>query len=215
MDKAYSIPGEDGTFKYYISGEGKTDIEGNMTLVSSHSENGHTWNDVYRAELPEEYTKIAFFGFDSPKCNELRRAWREYGHTEIPTDLVNPCFYADAGDTVVYDGGQRDGYWDEVYTIRNAEAKKQKRCSRYCTGYFTRASDTLYVNSTFYDYYTDYELNGNNRDSNMLEEMAVSYRNWVTYREFDQALSDYYQANASSIPIYVGHFQPSYSGLGK
>ena len=28
---------------------------------------------------------------------------------------------------------------------------------------FTRASDTLYVNSTFYDYSTDYELNGNNQ----------------------------------------------------
>ena len=39
-------------------------------------------------------------------------------------------------------------------------------------------------------------------------------RNWVTYRELDQALSDYYQANTSSIPIYVGHFQPSYSDWG-
>lgn len=208
---AYSIPGEDGTFKYYISGEGKTDIEGNMTLVSSHSENGHTWNDVYRAELPEGYTKIAFFGFTPQNATNYGGHGESTNTQEIPTDLVNPCFYADAGDTVVYNGGQRDGYWDEVYTIRNAEAKKsEKDVVDIAKDTFTRASDTLYVNSTFYDYYTDYELNGNNRDS-YSADYAVNQRNWVTYREFDQALSDYYQANASSIPIYVGHFQPSYS----
>ena len=213
VDKAYSIPGEDGTFKYYISGEGKTDIEGDMTLVSSHSENGHTWNDVYRAELPEEYTNIAFFGFDPNSATNYGGHGESTGTLTIPTDLVNPCFYADAGDTVVYDGGQRDGYWDEVYTIRNAEAKKSGDVVDITKDTFTRASDTLYVNSTFYDYYTDYELNGNNRDK-YPGGSGTSYRNWVTFREFDQALSDYYQANTSSIPIYVGHFQPSYSDWG-
>ncbi len=210
-DAAYSIPAEDGTFKYYISGDGKTDIEGNMTLVSSHSENGHTWKDVYRAELPEGYTNIAFFGFDPSGATNFGEHGESTNTLTIPTDLVNPCFYADAGDTVVYDSGQRDGYWDEVYTIRNAEAKKSdKDVVDVAKDTFTRASDTLYVNSTFYDYYTDYELNGNNRD-NYPGVNGTSYRNWVTYREFDQALSDYYQANTSSIPIYVGHFQPSYS----
>ena len=102
-------------------------------------------------------------------------------HRTIPTDLVNPCFYADAGDTVVYNGGQRDGYWDEVYTIRNAEAKKSskdevKDVVDIAKDTFTRASDTLYVNSTFYDYYTDYELNGNNRDSYSAGGYAVQVR---------------------------------------
>ncbi|MEE0425088.1 MAG: SpaA isopeptide-forming pilin-related protein [Blautia sp.] len=210
---AYSIPAEDGTFKYYISGDGKEAIEGDMTLVSSHSENGHTWKDVYRAELPEGYTNIAFFGFDPSGATNFGEHGESTSTLTIPTDLVNPCFYADAGDTVVYDGGQRDGYWDEVYTIRNAEAKKSKDVVDIAQDNFTRASDTLYVNSTFYDYYTDYELNGNNRD-NYPGVNGTSYRNWVTYREFDQALSDYYQANTSSIPIYVGHFQPSYSDWG-
>lgn len=211
---AYSIPAEDGTFKYYISGDGKEAIEGDMTLVSSHSENGHTWKDVYRAELPEGYTNIAFFGFDPSGATNFGEHGESTNTLTIPTDLVNPCFYADAGDTVVYDSGQRDGYWDEVYTIRNAEAKKSdKDVVDVAKDTFTRASDTLYVNSTFYDYYTDYELNGNNRD-NYPGVNGTSYRNWVTYREFDQALSDYYQANTSSIPIYVGHFQPSYSDWG-
>ncbi len=213
-DKAYSIPAEDGTFKYYISGDGKDDITGNMTLVSSHSENGHTWKDVYKAELPEGYTKITFFGFTPKNAMDFGGHGESTNTLTIPTNLVNPCFYADAGDTVVYDGGQRDGYWDEVYTIRNAEAKKSgKDVIDIAKDTFTRASDTLYVNSTFYDYYTDYELNGNNRDQ-YPGANGTSYRNWVTYREFDQALSDYYQANSSSIPIYVGHFQPSISGWG-
>lgn len=211
---AYSIPAEDGTFKYSISGEGKEDIEGDMTLVSSHSENGHTWKDVYRAEIPEGYTTIAFWGFDPNSATNSEKHGESTNTLTIPTDLENPCFYADAGDTVVYDGGQRDGYWDEVYTIRNAEAKKSsKDVVDIAKDTFTRASDTLYVNSTFYDYYTDYELNGNNRDK-YPGGNGTSYRNWVTYREFDQALSDYYQANGSSIPLYVGHFQPSYSDWG-
>ena len=210
---AYSIPAEDGTFKYYISGDGKEAITGNMTLVSSHSENGHTWKDVYKAELPEGYTTIAFFGFTPKNATDFGEHGESTNTLTIPTDLVNPCFYADAGDTVVYDGGQRDGYWDEVYTIRNAEAKKSKDVVDITKDNFTRASDTLYVNSTFYDYYTDYELNGNNRDE-YPGGNGVSYRNWVTHREFDQALSDYYRANTSSIPLYVGHFQPSISGWG-
>lgn len=213
-DAAYSIPAEDGTFKYYISGDGKDDISGNMTPVSSHSENGHTWKDVYKAELPEGYTKIAFFGFAPANATNFGGHGESTNTLTIPTNLVNPCFYADAGDTVVYDGGQRDGYWDEVYTIRNAEAKKSsKDVVDIAQDTFTRASDTLYVNSTFYDYYTDYELNGNNRDK-YPGANGTSQRNWVTYREFDQALSDYYQANASLIPIYVGHFQPSHSNWG-
>ena len=63
------------------------------------------------------------------------------------------------------------------------------------------------MESTFYDYYTDYELNGKNRDF-YPGENGMSDRNWVTFRQFDQALSDYYEENQVSIPIYTGHFQP-------
>ena len=206
---AYSIPAEGGTFKYYITGPDKQDIKGDMTPVSSHSENGHTWKDVYKAEVPEGYTNITFAAFDLNSATNYGGHGESTAQLTIPTEMVNPCFYADAGDAAVYNGGQRDGYWDEVYTIRNAEAKKSsKDVVDIAKDTFTRASDTLYVNSTFYDYYTDYELNGNNRD-NYSGDNASSQRNWVTFREFDQALSDYYQANTSSIPIYVGHFQPN------
>ena len=79
---------------------------------------------------------------------------------------------------------------------------------------FTEAADTKYVTSTLYDYYTDYELNGKNRGSYDQSSAAVSYRNWVPFREFDQALSDYYQDAKAQYPLYTGHFQPSYSDWG-
>ena len=59
-----------------------------------------------------------------------------------------------------------------------------------------------------YDYYTDYELNGNNRGSYDRNSSTVSHRNWVPFRQFDQALSDYYKDASAEYPIYTGHFQP-------
>ena len=41
---------------------------------------------------------------------------------------------------------------------------------------------------------------------------GASQRNWVTFRQFDQALSDYYQSDIKQTvlyPIYTGHFQPN------
>ena len=35
-----------------------------------------------------------------------------------------------------------------------------------------------------------------------------SHRTWVPFREFDQALSDYYRDANAQYPIYTGHFQP-------
>ena len=70
----------------------------------------------------------------------------------------------------------------------------------------------MYINSTFYDYYSDYELHGFNRDD--YGSHIQGQRNWVPFRQFDQALSDYYRENATDNPIYTGHFQPSINGWG-
>ena len=212
----YCMPSTSGILKYYATGDGMEDKKGDMVVVSSHSENGHTWNDVYKVDLPEGYTKITFATF------EMKNATNYGGHGEsttqltIPTNLTNPCFYADTSDKTIYSGGQRDGYWDEVYTIRNAESKKSgKDVVDIGQSTFTRASNTLYVDSTFYDYYTDYELNGDNRDSYDHDNpTSGSQRSYVTFRQFDQALSDYYKSNGIGIPIYTGHFQPNYSNWG-
>ena len=46
---------------------------------------------------------------------------------EIPTDLNEPCFFADDGDDKTYWGTDvnRDGYWGEKNDVRDAEAGKK------------------------------------------------------------------------------------------
>ena len=78
----------------------------------------------------------------------------------------------------------------------------------------------LWVDSSFYDYYSDVELDGLNRstitstENNWANVAAGSHRTYVTFRQFDQALSDYYDKASASIPMYTGHFQPDYSNWG-
>ena len=56
-------------------------------------------------------------------------------------------------------------------------------------------------------------MNGKNRD-NYDDYQEPSQRTYVTFRQFDQALSDYYYKANVGIPIYTGHFQPDYSNWG-
>src|SRR5699024_4009876 len=81
---------------------------------------------------------------------------------EIPA-FEEPCFYADSGDSVTYyskEGNTRGGYWDEKGALRDAEKGKNTDVVDIKSEAFEKEADTMYVNSTFYDYYTDYELNG-------------------------------------------------------
>lgn len=96
----------------------------------------------------------------------------------------------------------RSGYWDKVYTIRDAESGKNNPVVDIKASSFSSeksnygSAEVNYVNSTFYDYYTDFELNGSNRDDYNGEsglQSGASHRNWVNFRQFDQALSDYYK----------------------
>ena len=118
-------------------------------------------------------------------------------------------FFADASDDVIYKGGNRGGYWAEKGTLRDAEKWKKTgtKVVDINPAEFTEEPNTKYVTSTLYDYYTDYELNGKNRDTYKYNESnKASYRNWVTFREFDQALSDYYKKANAQYPIYYRTF---------
>ena len=174
-----------------------------------------TNENLYYVDIPQGYSSIIFSGDaisrdDETKGNGVSTAW-----LTIPTD-GNNCFYADTNDDAVYTNGQRGGYWaPKDTTPRDAEKGKSTgtKVVDIKPADFTEEADTKYVTSTLYDYYTDYELNGMNRD-NYGGWTGVSYRNWVTFREFDQALSDYYKKAKAQYPIYTGHFQPSYPGWG-
>ena len=185
-----------------------------MDKVSAYTSGGHIWSDVYSAQIPADTKNIIFYsntelGF----ANDMLSA-QTVDLTMIDADAyINPCFYADSSDKVIFENAKRGGYWGEVYSVRNAEAGKNTDVVDIGSGNFTQNADTLYLNTTFYDYYTDYELNGNNRDS--YDSMTGgSFQAWYTFRQLNQALSDYYKSNNVKIPLYIGHFQPDWDDWG-
>lgn len=210
LSGANGIPAADSDKVYYYAtkADGTDPIYGTMTQAQPPK---GSWKDVYKVDLPDGYTKIRFAAYELTPGND-GSTWQNAAVTElldIPYDTYSaPCFYADTSDDVIYVGGKRDGYWNEVFTIRDAEQYKETDVVDITSGTFTRSSDKMYVSTTFYDYYTDYELNGRNRDS-YSGTNGVSQRNWVTFRQFDQALSDYYTENNVQIPLYTGQFQPN------
>lgn len=204
------------TIYYRIKGD---DVESESgTLVKDG-----TNENLYYIDIPQGYRSIIFSGEEinddnATKGNGVSTEW-----LEIPTDDKN-CFYADTNDDAVYkEDTTRGGYWAPKGTLRDAETWKntdttdttKTKVVDIASAPFTEEANTKYVTSTLYDYYTDYELNGNNRD-NYDNDNAVNQRHWVPFRQFDQAISDYYQSYVNKntgksiiYPIYTGHFQPS------
>lgn len=202
----YSIPKANQSTVYYrLKGDGKESIGGTMSRIEG--------TDYYAADVPDGYTEIVFSSYPLSDDKNLANCGNSTGWETIPTDykVTERCFYADTNDDAVYGKGQRGGYWAPKGTPRDAETWKKTTIVDIKPANFTEEANTKYVTSTLYDYYTDYELNGKNRDSYDQSSPAVSYRNWVPFREFDQALSDYYQDAKAQYPLYTGHFQPSYS----
>ena len=204
----YSIPKDKQSTVYYrLKGEnGNESINGTMSRIGS--------TDYYAADVPEGYTQIVFSSYPLSNDDNLAGRGDSTGWETIPDYKdKEPCFYADTNDDAVYGkgqrgNGQRGGYWAPKDTPRDAEKwKKTKVVDIDDTAEFTEEPDTKYVTSTLYDYYTDYELNGKNRDG-YGEYRDASHRTWVPFREFDQALSDYYRDANAQYPIYTGHFQP-------
>ncbi len=208
----YSIPKANSkeTIYFRIKGDGVESESG--TLVKDG-----TNKNLYYVDIPQEYSSnssIIFSGEEISNDNTTKEHGLSTAWLTIPTDDKN-CFYADTNDDAVYTNGQRGGYWApkgtkrdaEEWKNRDAEAGEKAPIVDIASAPFTEEADTKYVTSTLYDYYTDYELNGMNRD-NYGGWTGESHRTWVTFREFDQALSDYYQAAKAPYPLYTGHFQP-------
>ena len=198
------------TIYYRIKGDGVESESG--TLVKDD-----TNENLYYVDIPQEYSSNSSIIFSGEEINDDNATKGNGVSTEwlpIPTDDKN-CFYADTNDDAVYKGTTRGGYWAPKGTLRDAETWKNTDTTDTTktkvvdieSAPFTEEANTKYVTSTLYDYYTDYELNGKNRDSygNWTGE---SHRTWVPFREFDQALSDYYRDANAQYPIYTGHFQP-------
>ena len=193
------------TIYYRIKGDGVESEKG--TLVKDD-----TNENLYYVDIPQEYSSNSSIIFSGEEINDDNATKGNGVSTEwltIPTDGKN-CFYADTNDDAVYKGTTRGGYWAPKGTLRDAEKGKDTgtKVVDIKSAPFTEEANTKYVTSTLYDYYTDYELNGNNRGSYDQSSPTVSHRNWVPFRQFDQALSDYYKDAKAEYPIYTGHFQP-------
>lgn len=204
-DNKKGIPNPDSTIVYYYATNGTESTEGTMTKEEKEI-NGYDYNDVYKVTLPKGYGKIRFAA--NPVYDENDASNGEAtALLKIPSVLTNPCYYGDSSDNVIYDRGNRGGYWEEAYTVRDAETGKGTTVVDVPEAEEKRDENELYVNTTIYDYYSDYELNGLNRDNYQSNIPVDSHRIYQPFRQFNMAVSDYYQVNGATSPLYWGNFQ--------
>lgn len=218
-----SLPKKDESVWCFAWNEGE-DTSQAIKLKKDSSKSG----SVYKADLNALYPNIMFYSSNSQNTDLSIKGMKNlqgnsactYNLT-IPWSTMNdPCFYADSSDDSIYNSTKRSGYWDEVGTIRNAEGKTKdgdgvktdKAIVNVEEGKYTRDNDKLYVNTTLYDYYSDYELNGYNRD-NYKATSIYTDRIYQPFRQLDQALSAYYSSYNATNPLYTGNFQ-NYDGDG-
>ena len=213
----YGMPDANGNLWCYMT----SDESGKEPITKLQMARDGT-SEIWYVEVPQGYTKIRFASWEVVDETAAQNGDGTAMLT-IPTDKDKPCFYADTSDDVIYQGGNRDGYWDELGKTRDAEKGKKaadesaKSIVELESKTFTPQSNTKYISTTLYDYYTDYELNGNNRNTYRTNEKGT-HRSNVPFRQFDRALSNYYSSYTDTPkiqnPIYTGHFQPNYNGWG-
>ena len=213
----YGMPDANGSLWCYIT----SDVGGKEPITKLQMARDGT-SEIWYVDVPQGYTKIRFASW---AVDDETAAQNGDGTAmlTIPTDKDKPCFYADTSDDVIYQGGDRGGYWDDLGAVRDVEKGKKaadesaKSIVDLESKAFTPQSNTKYISTTLYDYYTDYELNGNNRNTYRTNEKGT-HRSNVPFRQFDRALSNYYSSYTGNPkiqnPIYTGHFQPNYNGWG-
>ena len=213
---ADGMPGKNGELYYILTGSGQKTLTGEMIRLEDSTESRHLWY----VNVPQGYTHVQFSDTATPPTDNINGINGCATATLTWGNLKEPCFYADTGDDITYGGGYRDGYWGEKSDIRDAEAGKKKvdqnrkPVVNLEEKAFTQQPNTKYIDSTLYDYYSDYELNGNNR-ANYNYWYYSNQRSYVTFEQLDRTLSDYYSEYATKnntpiqYPLYTGHFQPS------
>ena len=211
----YGMPDANGNLWCYITSD-----DSNKPAITSQMARDGT-SEIWYVDVPQGYTKIRFASWEVGGTNTANNG-TDTVLLMIP-DLSKPCFYADTSDDVIYQGGNRGGYWDELGVVRDVEKGKKgdngetKSIVKLQNKSFAPQPNTKYISTTLYDYYTDYELNGNNRNTYSSNETGT-HRSYVPFRQFDRALSNYYRSYKGNPkiqnPIYTGHFQPNKDDWG-
>ena len=213
--------GDDGSAKMYcfLQTAENTFERGEMKPATDPKAPGRQlWS--YTIPKDKSYTAVQFSAGENQQTakDDMTDVLSE---DDIPANLKEPCFFADNGDPSAYKDGNvyREGYWGEKASVRDAESGKNTTVKNNPVvdikdGTFTQEPGTKYITSTLYDYYTDYELNGLNRDTYPYSDL-YSQRGFVTFEQFNRALSRAYKNNANvKYPLYTGHFQPSINDWG-
>lgn len=209
------MPGSNKKMYCFLTDSANNVTSQDMTLVTADPATPD--RQLWSCQIPAEntYTAVQFSATDNQNAPARDNKTRKYSTAEIPPTLQDPCFFADDGDPSAYTGGEgvnRDGYWGEKASVRDAESGKNTTVVDIASGEFKQEPGTKYITSTLYDYYTDYELNGLNRDT-YPDSTTSSLRGFVTFEQFNRALSSAYTANNNvKYPLYTGHFQPSIGG---
>ena len=215
----YGMPGDGADQQLYCwIAKDASDMDGEQLILSRDTTTTTASSrELWYVDIPKEYKYINFAAGKVSGINDIHGNGITTGKLEIPGDYNEPCFFADSSDDVIYKQNQnlpRGGYWGKKDSVRNAAEGKKQTVVDITPHAFQNISGVKYISSTLYDYYTDYELNGNNRDDYGPVEHDKPFkqqRNWVTFRQFDRTISDYYSAaaatNKPNYPIYTGHFQ--------
>ena len=204
-NKGEGIPHSENDSIYIYATDGTTPYPYIAIMQKVPDEN---YKDVYKVTLPKGYTKIRFAAYLVSDTNVAANG-DATDLVDIPEKMTKPCYYGDSSDDIIYQGtqGNRGGYWGEAYTVRDAETGKNATVVDVPNATEKRDADNLYVNTTIYDYYSDYELNGKNRDNYPKQGDVTNNRIYQPFRQFNMALSDYYQKNQAKSPLYWGNFQ--------
>lgn len=207
-----AMPGDNGTMYCLLTGSDgvvKSQPMAPETTPTDPAPDAPANRKLWSCEIPEgTYTAVQFSTTNDQNAPAYNKT-KKYSTAEIPPALQEPCFFADDGDPSAYTDGSRDGYWGEKASVRDAESGKNTTVVDIASDKFEQEPGTKYITSTLYDYYTDYELNGLNRDTYSWVTTS-SQRGYVTFEQFNRALSSAYIANGNvKYPLYTGHFQKS------
>lgn len=214
------MPGNDKDDKMYCflkdSNSNTVETVTMNKVTDPHAADRQLWSCQIPPDGGKTYTEVQFSATKDQGATAQDNKTKVYTTAEIPPILTEPCFFADDGDPSAYTSSNndvfRDGYWGEKSSLHDAESGKSLTVVDIASGKFTQQVGTKYITSTLYDYYTDYELNGLNRDS-APNIGADSQRGFVTFEQFDRALSSAYSKSDNvKYPLYTGHFEPTGGG---
>ncbi len=216
VDATCGMPDNSGNLYCTLSGDNSAATTLRMSRLNDKER-------IWYVDIPSGYTTCQFSTSGKPSDCHYGTATALLNIADAQGKYTEPCFYADSSDDVITKyNGQRDGYWDEKSATRDVEKGKTKQIVTLDkTNTFTAQKNTKYISTTLYDYYTDFELNGNQRKDYGHDNDYNSNRSYVTFEQFDRALSNYYSDYVAKntnkkidFPIYNGHFQPYWQTNG-